>query len=79
MVSESANRKGDMVSVKCCVSKIGQVQRRTDRNVRQGKVVGIRGEILLGETQAEIQDRKGWGQVVKDQTDKTKLVICIDG
>ena len=36
-----------------------RVQRRADRNARQGKTVGVCRGTLLGGTQTEIHDRKG--------------------
>ena len=37
-----------------------RVQRRADRNARQGKAVGVCRGTLLGRTRTEIHDRKGW-------------------
>ena len=37
-----------------------RVQRRADGNARKGKAVGVCRGTLLGGTQTEIQDRKGW-------------------
>ncbi len=53
-----------------------RIQRRADRNARQGKTVGVCRGTLLGGTRKEIQDRKGWGSSDEIPHGQDKIGSC---